>query len=335
MFVKPFPTYIKRLIPYLLFLVFNLANAQDVAFSQFYTARTYLNPAFSALSNGHIISTSYRNQWPSIQKSYNSNLVSYSRSLDKSGAGISCYFLNDIAGVGSLRKQTYAAQYAKRVRIGKNIYGSLGLRGSYNVNSINWGKLKWGDMIDSRKGFVYSTDQPVGLAKTTYFDMGSGLIIYSDKFHVGAVMEHINKPKISLLSISESSKMLIRYKLHLGGNFKLQSSPTRILVNISPQLIYMSQGENKQVSIGTYLDFGNFKSKSKLVIGAWCRLNDSFIFLVGVQEKKYRIGYSFDLGINKLISHSGGAHELSITYSFEFKNKNKRRKVKAFDCSYF
>jgi len=335
MCVKPLTTCKKRLIPYLLLLVFNVANAQDVAFSQFYAARTYLNPAFSALSNGHIVSTTYRNQWPSIQKSYNSNLVSYSRSLDKSGAGISCYFLNDVAGVGSLRKQTYAAQYAKRVRLGKNIYGSLGVRGSYNVNSIKWGKLKWGDMIDSRNGFVYSTDQPVGLAKTTYFDIGSGLIIYSDKFHVGAVMEHINKPKISLLSISESSYILIRYKLHLGGNFKLQASPTSTLVNISPQLIYMSQGENKQVSIGTYLDFGKFKSKSKLVIGVWHRINDSFIFLLGFQDKNYRIGYSFDLGINKLISHSGGAHELSVSYSFEFKKKSKRRKLKSFACSYF
>lgn len=107
MCVKPLTAYKKRLIPYLLLLVFNFANAQDVAFSQFYAARTYLNPV---LSNSHIVSTIYRNQWPSFEKSYNSNLVSYSRSLDKSGAGISCYFLNDVAGVGYLRKQTYAAQ---------------------------------------------------------------------------------------------------------------------------------------------------------------------------------------------------------------------------------
>ncbi len=320
---------------YLFIGMFNLACAQDAGFSQFYATRDYLNPAFSAILNGHSFTTTYRNQWPGIPDSYKTNLVSYSHSLQKSGAGLSCYFLNDLAGVGSLRKQSFAAQYAKGVRMGKNVVAALGVRGSYNVNSIKWGKLKWGDMIDARNGFVYSTNQPNGLAKMSYFDVSSGLIVYSEKFHAGIAMEHINRPQIGILSISGNSHLLIRYKFHIGADFKLQDFPTKITVNLLPQLIYMKQGENKQLSIGAYLGFSKYKSKNKLIIGTWYRISDSFIILVGTQSKRYRIGYSFDLGVNKLISHSGGAHELSLSYNFEVKrNKNKRR-LKSFACPYF
>jgi len=302
---------------------------QDIEFSQFFATKNYLNPAFTALSTDQSFTTSYRNQWPSIANAYDSYFVNYDRTLKGHEAGIGVYYLSDVAGEGSLRRQSFAFQYSKQVRFGKNLYGSMGVRGSYNTNSIKWDNLTWGDMIDARKGFVYSTNQPRGASNNSFFDAAAGLIIYSDMFFGGFAMDHINRPDIGLLSIYETSRLPIRYKIHGGGKIAIQSSPNVTAVNLSPQMIYTRQGKNQQLSIGSYITYDKF------AIGVWHRVKDSFIFLAGMEHNSLRFGYSFDLGANKLMSQSGGAHEISLTYNFDYQNKQKKRKFKVISCPSF
>jgi type IX secretion system PorP/SprF family membrane protein len=323
------PISCRFFIKALIILFCGNANSQDIEFSQFYATKNYLNPAFSALSNDQSFTTSYRNQWPSIANAYDSYFVSYDRKIKNKEAGVGVYYLSDVAGAGALKRQSFVFQYAKHLRFGKEIYGSLGVKGGYNLNSIQWDKLTWGDMIDARKGFVYSTNQPQGSSNESYFDAGAGLIIYTDKYFGGFAIEHINRPNVGLLSLYEESKLPIRYKVHGGAKIPVQASPNATAVILSPQMIYTKQGNSQQLSVGSYITSGQFS------IGVWHRLKDSFIVLAGIDHNSFRFGYSFDLGSNKLMVQSGGAHEISMTYNFDFHSKQKTRKFRVIYCPSF
>jgi type IX secretion system PorP/SprF family membrane protein len=304
-------------------------SAQDVEFSQFYATKNYLNPAFTALSNDQTITSTYRNQWPSIKNAYDSYFVSYDRRIKGKDAGIGLYYLGDIAGEGALLKQSLAFQFSKQIRLSRNAYASFGLKGSLNTISIQWDQLVWGDMLDARNGIVYPTNQQQGSRNEKYFDTGAGFIFYSDKLQGGMSVEHINRPEHGLLSVYNTERIPLRYKLHMGGNIPLQAVPNAPAINIAPQMIYTRQGTSQQLAVGAYLTYTQF------TIGTWYRVKDSFIVLVGMVKDGFRIGYSYDLGANKLISHTGGTHEISLSYSFDFHTKHKQRKYRTISCPVF
>ncbi len=303
--------------------------AQDIEFSQFYSSKNYLNPAFTALSHDQSFTSTYRNQWPGIKNAYDSYFVSFDRRLKGKQAAFGLYYLGDIAGEGALQKQSIAFQFAKHIRFSRNIYGSFGLKGSYNSTSIKWDRLVWGDMLDARNGIVYSTSQQQGASNSQYFDTGAGFLMYSDKLQGGFAIEHINRPQEGLLSIYETSIIPIRYKLHLGGNIAIQTVPNAPIITLSPQIIYTQQGKTNQTIVGSYLSYNQFS------IGLWHRINDSFIILLGAIKDNFKFGYSYDIGSNKLMSHSGGAHEISISYSMNFTKGKKQRKYKVISCPVF
>jgi type IX secretion system PorP/SprF family membrane protein len=304
--------------------------SQDIEFSQFYATKNYLNPAFTGLTADQSFSSTYRNQWPGIENAYNTHFISYDKKLKKQDAGIGINYINDVAGEGSLTRQSLALQFSKQIRFRKNLFGSFGIKTSYNINSIIWDNLTWGDMIDARKGFVYSTNQPRGAARESFFDVGSGFILYSKKVFGGVAVDHLNQPSLGLLSIYDNPKLPIRYKLHGGAKFRLYESPNITEMYFAPQFIYTRQGNTQQLNIGAYFNY------SFLTLGVWHRIKDSFVFLVGIEQNKYRVGYSYDLSANKLISHSGGAHELSLTINFKNqKHSTKKVKYKAISCPVF
>jgi len=60
---------------------------------------------------------------------------------------------------------------------------------------------------------------------------------------------------------------------------------------------------------------------------------DAISFLVGYKLDQLRVGYSYDFTISNLVSSTGGAHEISITY--EFKSTRSRKKAHMVPCPEF
>lgn len=304
-------------------------TSQDVEFSQFAASNLYLNPALAGYKGGNVITTIYRNQWPDIPNSYNTQFISYDRKLQKHDAGIGGYIFSDVAGEGSLKRQNFVLVYSKQVRLSRKWYTSFGVKAGFSHNSINWGKLTWGDMIDAREGFVFSTNQPRKKPQSNYFDAGGGAILYSNKFYVGFAFEHINRPNDNLLALYAKNKVPVRYKVHLGNKFRLNPYPNHLPIFVSPQLIYTRQNKSEQFTYGA-----NFSYK-KYIAGLLFRQKESLIILLGTEMNQFRIGYSFDLGVTRLMNYSGGAHELSLSYRIEPSDKVNKKKYKTLSCPLF
>ena len=60
---------------------------------------------------------------------------------------------------------------------------------------------------------------------------------------------------------------------------------------------------------------------------------DAFTVLVGIKTRSMNIGYSYDFTISKLITSTGGAHEISMSYAF--RTKPIKHKPRAVPCPEF
>ncbi|MEN8157896.1 MAG: type IX secretion system membrane protein PorP/SprF, partial [Bacteroidota bacterium] len=93
----------------------------------------------------------------------------------------------------------------------------------------------------------------------------------------------------------------------------------------------------------TQLDFGLYWYKEPLMVGAWYRgipfrsgrdeeykrdpRGDALAFLVGYKMDQIRVGYSYDFTVSNLVSSTGGAHELVVTYLFKTTRHRKKRRM--------
>ena len=73
------------------------------------------------------------------------------------------------------------------------------------------------------------------------------------------------------------------------------------------------------------------------LVGVWYRHGienpDAFIFMVGVQQDYFKVGYSYDVTVSELSNSVYGAHE--ITLGFLLPVPEQKHKVKAIRCPSF
>jgi hypothetical protein len=110
---------------------------------------------------------------------------------------------------------------------------------------------------------------------------------------------------------------------------------------ISPNFLFDLQSNFKQFNFGTYFVDG------VLGFGVWYRhtnflnpnsdqfkFQDALILMGGIENKKLRIGYSYDISLSTLVINSGGAHEISITFDLPQK-ESKSDKYRVIYCPVF
>lgn len=291
--------------------------SQDPEFTQFYANPLYLNPAFAGTNNCPRVNMNYRNQWPSISGSYVTSSVSYDQELKDVG-GVGLLLTHDVAAK-TIKTTNFSGIYSKEIPLNRVFSVRIGFQATFFQKSLDWNKLTFGDMIDPKRGFVHPTnDLPRG-GKKSGIDFSGGVLGYSDHFYVGVAAHHVTEPNESLIESAGGSPLPIKYTIHAGtvkevGESKYQEE----VVKVSPNILYRRQGTFEQLNLGLYL------TKGILWAGVWYRNQDSFIVLLGLQNKNFKIGYSYDVTMSKLTMATGGAHEISLGMNFVCKPKKPK-----------
>jgi type IX secretion system PorP/SprF family membrane protein len=323
----------KKIIYILLFvLAFIGVNAQDMQYSQFFANKLDLNPAFAGSQYYHRIIMNYRNQWPALGDPYVTYSFSYDRHLNKLSGGLGVQVAQDRQANGALVSSTITGIYSYFMKINEDAGIRLGLGVTAINNYLDMARLKFPDMIDAQFGSVLphdSSDDPIERSKTD-FDSSLGLLAHVDKYHFGISMQHLLKPNVSF-----SSTEHIPYKItaHWGAEFPIRSHGLRpVHFNICPLFLFQKQGEYTQMNYGLYV------SRSNLVGGVWLRQNfdlnyDSAIFMVGFDNKIFRLAYSYDFTMSKLMNTSSGSHEIS--FIFLLGEREKKSRIKPIPCPRF
>jgi len=322
-------------------------SAQDVQYSQFYSAPLYLNPALTGSTELTRVGINYRNQWPGLNNSFNSYSAYIDHYIFDYNSGVGVIFNGSQESMANLSTVEVGLNYAYRLKISDKLYFRLGAQASYMVRDAFFSNLVFGSMIDIISGGVVGDFrdllQEAGVpidSRHSFFDYAAGGLFYNDKFWLGGSVHHLTEPNISFIDVETS---ILKRKFSLQGGYKASLVPggRDYLTNAFQERSISFAFNYKQQDPFNQLDLGTQLSLHPLVVGIWYRgmptknglpNNESIIGLVGVSlDSGLDLGYSYDFSISKLGQrNTGGAHEISVRYNFFFgdpKSRNLRART--------
>ncbi len=302
-------------------------QAQDPQYSQYYAAPLNLNPGLVGINQKGRAGLNYRNQWPSIDATFENysfyidyNWVDYYSSL---GLIVN----TDREGIAGLRSTMIGLQYAYQLQLNYEWTFRPAVQLAYYQRDINFDRLTFGDQFDATGQVVLANTNEqfnTGL-NANFFDISFGGIFFNEKIWGGFSIYHVTEPNQALAG--GESPLYQRRSFHGGIKIpfhdiskKAQNKPLKER-SLTPTFNYRSQSEFDQLDLGVYFTL------EPLLLGVWYRgipvkslegipNNESVIFMTGLTTKNVSIGYSFDFTVSDLGINSGGAHEISLTYTF-------------------
>ncbi|WMJ75648.1 type IX secretion system membrane protein PorP/SprF [Cytophagaceae bacterium ABcell3] len=321
------------------------SRGQDVQFSQFYNVPMHLNPAFAGSAHQTRGTLHNRLQWPSLDATYTTSLISADTYFPEYKSGVGVMVVQDIMGGADFMSTDVVLQYAYEVHINENITFRPGLQLGYVSRTVDYSGLIFPQQVDDQGQHDFGN--PYGLGnRIHYVDIGSGGILYSKDFWVGASAHHMNRPNQSFTG--DVARQAIKYsfvggyKIRLKSKQKylayLQSEPERAIV---PTVHYKMQGPSDQLDVGVYAMY------DMVMAGVWyrgipikkydsfLRNHESVVLLGGVKFGNFSFSYSYDIVVSRLSTvNTFGAHEFNLTYVHNRQPK-KRKKMKRLPCPSF
>lgn len=298
-------------------------KAQDPQFSQFYANPLYLAPSFAGLTQGSRIGTNYRNQWPQLPGNFITYTFSYDHNFDAFNSGAGVLFMRDEAGSGNLSTTNIGVQYSYDFAINNFWRVRPGIHFLYTQRSIDFDRLLFNDQIRPG-GNLPSTIEIPPLSKVYSVDFSTSAMAYSESYWFGFTLDNLLRPNQSFYDFDgeefDVGRKPVKISIFGGTKFVREGRLIRPLAeSLQLAFLYRNQGSYNQ------LDLGMYWYKNPLVLGVWYRGipgissgggSDAAIFLVGYKIDQFNIGYSYDFSVSRLIGSTGGAHEISITFSW-------------------
>lgn len=303
------------------------AMAQDAQLTQFYASPTYISPAFVGTGLQTRFGMAYRDQWPSIPGAFVTANFAMDHFVSEVNSGFGLLVNHDRAGSGALRYTSVSGQYAYEIELKRKVFIRPALQVGWVTHAVDYTRLVFGDQL-ARGGTVGTYENMQGTS-INYADVATGLLFFTPKLWLGASLHHLNRPNQSLLL--NEARVPRKFSMHGGYRFNLRTP----VIREHPQSVVLAFNYRAQETYDQF-DVGGYFERAPFYAGLWYRgipifkryapgyaNNDAVAVLVGFLVNDLRIGYSYDLTISRLATHSGGAHELTLGY--EIAQKHKRR----------
>lgn len=307
------------------------ANAyaqQDIHFSQFYSAPSYINPGTTGVFNGDIRAMfNYRSQWKTISDPFTTITASADGkvfSTDNGFMGVGAVFYNDKAGTSKLTTGNYALNISYALEISKDMYLSLGVQPGFLQKSINLSGLYYETQFI---GNGFNNALPSGEISSSQsfmtFDLGAGLYwMYRSSdltaFYLGAAGAHLTQPNVSFLGSNDP--LLRKYTFHGGAEIGIKNTNMIIL----PNFLVKAQGPNRIFNIGSdfkYIiqkqsHFTGFVNEMSVGLGAYYRAGDAMWGTLQFNWTGFTLAFSYDLNLSDLsvATNGNGGMEMMLMY---------------------
>ena len=240
-----FPKWVLVFIGFLWICTCSDLSAQDPVFSQFFSQKLYLNPAYSGYEPGTTISSLNRRQWQNLASNpltpysatFITNHLEISQDLPGFHSGFGIALTDNAEGEGQyaltrpseglLRWQRATFSYAFHSwdcdfyeNADDEIWGfAIGGYASFNRFALDWQNLVFGDQLDPIYGVVRNSaiTPPVsGMSDIEDWDFGLGTIFHfniSDYqlLTIGAAIHHLDLPNNSVAGNEERLPMRLSF----------------------------------------------------------------------------------------------------------------------------
>lgn len=274
----------------------NVQAQQQFVFTNYMLNQYYYNPALAGSEDVHKASIGYRNQWAGFNEApvtMHANFYGSYANLKKHGYGVS--LMSDKSGL--IQNTNLYLNYAYHINLSDSIRMGFGVRPGYLQYNVALYDAQLADPVDAvLTGNILATNA---------IDFGSGIFVYSSKFHVALSMRHLLGKSISFTGFNYG---LAKHYTAIAG-MNLYSKKRKFLFQPSIMAQYVNPAP-PQLSVmmkGTY--------NNKFWGGLSMRTQDALGVIAGVNLwNRLSIGYAFDYSLGEIRAYNYGSHELMITF---------------------
>lgn len=291
----------KKLLIFAICLVGALQSfaQQDPQYSQYMFNQMAINPAYAG-SKEALSSTAFiRSQWTGIDGAPKTETFSIHGPLKKKKVGIGFSVIAD--QIGPKKSVGALGSYAYRIPI-KNGKLSFGLRlGVFNYT------YNWDDIVYKDQGDVYNSHTQTSQIVPT---ADAGLYYYTNTLYLGVSATHLYSGRLTSVSTlnGDNGKLAPHLFFTFGKAWSLSDN---LIFNPS----VMIKGAKGSPSTGD-LNL-SFLLKQRIWVGLSIRSTYGFVAYTQINiTDKFKLGYSFDYGVNKIGKVGGGSHEIMLGYDF-------------------
>lgn len=304
---------------------------QDPMFTQFYAAPLYLAPSFAGGNGETRAILNVRDQWPKLPGDYITYAFSIDHYMDKFSSGIGLLLFRDEAAGGLINTTNIGLNYNYNFNISRKWRLSPGIQAYYYMKNVNYNKLVFSDQI-SRD---YTTPVSIEMERLSaikpigHLDITTSLLAYSDTYWAGFTVDHLLTLNSSLNS--EGGYLPLRISVYGGGKYILsQHRRSQIQESLSGAFHFMMQDEYR------YLDLGAYYTRPPMQFGLWYRgvpvfpgnpNNGAIALLFGYNIKNVTVAYSYDYTVSRLMTKTGGAHEVSLALEIQTSERKKKKRM--------
>jgi len=255
-------------------------------------------------------------------------------SIEQSIGGFGLMAFNEKRGFQGIDEtNSVFLNYAHNLKFGllNSYLLSLGIQAGYRIRGLEYSSLAWGSQYNQYLGFDDALPAPVNEFDNRkenfilnagfmyYYNPERNYLLYQYSGFFGISATNLNRPNTSF-TVDEESIDPIQLKYNGGIEFKLNK------LYVTPSLLFLYLSRLWQYNAGLNFvwapDADRFDlSGPQLLMGAWYRLRDSFIFMGGVKVKQLTVRASYDMN-SKLflpetnVNFTQPSMEISLQYNF-------------------
>ena len=317
----------KLAIIYLLCMSAIAGIAQDIHFSQFYNSPLTLNPTLTGLADGKFrIGGLYRTQWASVTRPYRTSSIAFDMPLEKGFAdgdklGVGLVFFYDQTGEYNFTTMNVNASFAYHKVLDRDHkhYLSLGVQVGFTQKRFDFNGL-FADQIDGSLAGTGTTAENIQGNSIIHENLNVGLSYsgrLSDKtaIYIGGAMFNVTQPKESFLD-NDDERLAYRVSVNVGAEIGIGKGGFQLL----PSVIYQTQASADEINAGLGLGY-KFKNDLQTIVGAYYRVNDAVIPMVGIGYKGFNVTFSYDANTSDLKQAANGNNALEFSLTYVLQNK--------------
>lgn len=285
--------------------ILNSYAQQDLLLSQEIFSRINKNPAATGNTEDIDIFLHGRLQWADIDNSPKTTVLNVTNYVNKLNSGMGFTFSFDHMGIGH-NTTNMKLVYAYQIDFSEKYLLSMGLGAGVNIGGFDYTK---NTMTDKQE---YGNDTyPYEKEVKTTPDFDLGFEFSNPNWTVGISMTHLTN--------KESTTFKTGRHLYLYGTGLIHINENWIL---GPTLAYVHHDKTNLLEIGSLAYFhrmfwGGLAVRPDLHYSG----NSIMAITLGMEWKKFRFGYSYDLGLGSNRNVSSNTHELILSYGIGKKQK--------------
>lgn len=284
-------------------------SQQDPHYTQYMYNMSVMNPAYAGSKESLSLGLLYRKQWVEIEDAP-TTATFFGHSPVGKNVGLGLSVISD--KIGPVEENNIYGDFSYTLNLGGEHKLAFGVKTGLTLHKV-------GLFSEIGNGFVPDPNDPAFSenVSNTYFNIGSGLFYYTNKYYLGFSIPNMLKSKHLDLQVNgdqyEFGSETSHYFLTGGYVFDLNEK-----VKFKPFFMLKSA-----FSVPPSLDLSsNFLFNDKFEVGATYRLQDSFGAMVNYAVMpNLRIGYAYDHIVSDLKVTTPSSHEIILLWDINFSKK--------------